>query len=149
MSSRTEEEPTPDSELPHPVTPTKSPRNDGSSQANPDAAGPDRSDEEKQSGSKLIRPPRHVLQYEVVKRRRWVTGDRAEKDHKAIEAELDEIMRKHLELSCQKKFYGFRTLDSDLGGWKFARTHTNKRGVKYDVYHCPLRGRTGCQVSTL
>ena len=68
-------------------------------------------------------------------------------DHKAIEAELDEIMREHLELSGQKKFCGFRTLNTDLGGWKFARTHTNKRSVKFDVYRCPLRGRTGCQIS--
>ena len=70
----------------------------------------------------MIRPPRHVLVYEVVKR--WVTGEKALLDHKAIEAELDEIMREHLELSGQKKFYGFRTLNTDLGGWKFARTPT-------------------------
>ena len=75
MSSRTEEEPTPDSELPHPVTPTKPSRNDGASHTDSDAADPDpRSDEEEESGAKLIRPPRHVLVYEVVKR--WVTGDR-------------------------------------------------------------------------
>ena len=85
MSCRPLEEPTPDSELPHPVTPTKQPRNDVSSQAVPDAAGPDQqSDEEEELGATKIRPPRHVLQYEVVKR--WVTGERAEKDHKAIEA---------------------------------------------------------------
>ena len=124
MPYRPWEEATPDSELPPPSTPTKSAGNDGASHADPDAETPDQqSDEEEESGAKLIRPPRHVLQYEVVKR--WVTGDKAELDNAAIEAELDEIMREHLELSGQRKFYGFRTLNTDLGGWKFARTHTN------------------------
>ena len=103
MPNRPWEEPTPDSELPHPATPTKPSRNDGASHADSDAADPDpRSDEEEESGAKLIRPPRHVLQYEVVKR--WVTGEKAVLDQKAIEAELDEIMREHLELSGQKTF---------------------------------------------
>ena len=146
MPYRPWEEATPDSELPPPSTPTKSAGNDGSGHADPDAEDPDRqSDEEEELGAKKIRPPRHVLQYEVVKR--WVTGEKALLDNAAIEAELDDIMREHLELSGQRKFYGFRTLNTDLGGWKFARTHTNKRGVKYDVYRCPLRGRTGCQNS--
>ena len=146
MPHRPWEEPTPESDLPPPVTPTKQSRNDGASHADPDAEDPDQqSDQEEELGATKIRPPRHVLQYEVVKR--WVTGEKALLDNAAIEAELDEIMREHLELSGQRKFYGFRTLNTDLGGWKFARTHTNKRGVKYDVYRCPLRGRTGCQNS--
>ena len=94
MSSRPWEEPTADSEPPHPVTPTKPSGNHGASHADSDAADPDaRSDEEEESGATKIRPPRHVLQYEVVKR--WVTGERTVQDHKAIEAELDEIMREH------------------------------------------------------
>ena len=56
-------------------------------------------------------------------------------------------MREYLELSGQRKFFGHKQRETDLGGWKFGRAHTNKRGVKFDVYHCPLRGRTGCQVS--
>ena len=58
------------------LRPTKSPSNDGASRADPYAADPYRlSDEEEGLGGKKIRPPRHVLQYEVVKR--WVTGERA------------------------------------------------------------------------
>ena len=76
MSCRPWEEPTPVSEPPHPVTPTKQSRNDGASRAHPDPEDPYRlSDEEEGIGAKKIRPPRHVLQYEVVKR--WVTGERA------------------------------------------------------------------------
>ena len=102
MSCRPWEEPTPESDLPPPVTPTKQSRNDGASHADPDAEDPDQqSDQEEELGATKIRPPRHVLQYEVVKR--WVTGDKAELDNAAIEAELDEIMREHLELSGQKK----------------------------------------------
>ena len=62
MSCRPCEEPTPVSELPHPVTPTKPSRNDGGSRADPDAADPYwLSDEEEGLGGKKIRPPRHVL----------------------------------------------------------------------------------------
>ena len=76
MSCRPWEEPTPDSEPPHPVTLTKPSRNDGASHADSDAEDPDpRSDEEEELGATKIRPPRHVLTYEVVKR--WVTGERA------------------------------------------------------------------------
>ena len=76
MSCRPWEEPTPVPEPPHPVTPTKPSGNDGASHADPYAADPYRlSDEEEGIGAKKPRPPRHVLQYEVVKR--WITGDRA------------------------------------------------------------------------
>ena len=143
MPCRPEEE---SAQGPEPEHPVKESRNHGASHADPDEADPDcRSDEEEVLDAKKTRPPRHVLVYEVVKR--WVTGDRAVQDIKVINVELDEIMREHMELSGQKKFYDHKARDTDLGGWKFARTHTNKRGVKYDVYRCPLRGRTGCQVS--
>ena len=76
MPYRPWEEPTPVSEPPNPVTPTTPVRNDGASHADPYAADPNRlSDEEEGIGAKKPRPPRHVLQYEVVKR--WVTGKRA------------------------------------------------------------------------
>ena len=61
MSCRPWEEPTPESEPPHPVTPTKPSRNDGASHADSDAEDPDpRSDEEEESGATKIWPPRHV-----------------------------------------------------------------------------------------
>ena len=63
MSCRPWEEPKPESEPPSRVTPAG---NDGASHADPDAEDPDQqSDEEEESGAKFIRPPRHVLQYEV------------------------------------------------------------------------------------
>ena len=52
MSCRPWEEPTPESEPPNPVTPTKATRNDGASRADPDAAGLDgQSDEEEELGT--------------------------------------------------------------------------------------------------
>ena len=60
MSCRPWEEPTPVSELPHPVTPTKPSRNDGASRADPDAedqaAQPD---EEEGLGAKKL--GRHAM----------------------------------------------------------------------------------------
>ena len=38
-----------------------------------------------------------------------------------------------------------KSLDTDLGGWKFARDHTNKRGVIFAVYRCPMRHRCKCK----
>ena len=103
------------SETEHSVTPTKESRKHGASHADPDAADPEcRSDEEEEFDAKKTRPPRHVLVYEVVKR--WVTGERAVQDHKAIEAELDEMMREHLELSGQKKFSWIS--DSQYRSWR-------------------------------
>ena len=73
MPCRPEEQFAQGPEPEHPVTPTKPPRNDGASRADPYAEDPyRRSDEEEGLGAKKIRPPRHVLQYEVVPR--WVTG---------------------------------------------------------------------------
>ena len=143
MSCRPWKEPTPESEPPNPVTPTKATRNDGASHADSDAEDPDRrSDEEEELGATKIRPPRHVLQYEVVQR--WVTGEKALQSDAHIRAELEEEMYRHMELSGQRKFFGHRTLDTDLGSWKLGRSHTNKRGIKYDVYRCPLCNRCGC-----
>ena len=51
----------------------------------------------------MIRPPRHVLKYEVVKR--WVTGERAEQDHVVIETQLETLMREYMELSGQRKVF--------------------------------------------
>ena len=62
----------------HSVTPTKASRNDGASHADPNAELEDPaslSEEGEELGPRKTRPPRHVLQYVVVKR--WVTGDRA------------------------------------------------------------------------
>ena len=84
-------EPTPVFEPDHPVTPTKPSRNDGASRADPYAEDPYRlSDEEEGLGATKIRPPRHVLKYEVVKR--WVTGERAVLSEEQIEAELEDLM---------------------------------------------------------
>ena len=128
MSYRPWEEPTPDSVPPHPVTPTKQSRNDGASRAHPYPEDPYRlSDEEEGIGAKKIRPPRHVLQYEVVKR--WVTGERAELDEDKIDAELVDLMREHMELSCQRKFFGYRNNATDKGLWKLGSSHTDKRGI--------------------
>ena len=115
MPYRPWEEATPDFELPPPST--KSAGNDGSGHADPDAEDPDRqSDEEEELGAKKIRPPRHVLQYEVVKR--WVTGEKALQSREAIHAELEELCREFLELSGQKTFFGHKQRETDHGGWK-------------------------------
>ena len=131
-------------EQPHPVTPTKSTRNDGAGHADPDA-------ENSESGSDLdVELPqkrkrsRTILKYEVVKR--WTTGERAEKDDEVITNELSEEACKLMELSRQKKFPCHKSLDTDLGGWKLARTHTDKRGVKFEVYRCPMRHQCKCFV---
>ena len=77
MPCRPEEQFAQGPETEHPVTPTKESLNHGVSHADPDAADPEcRSDAEEELDAKNIRPPRHVLQYEVVKR--WVTGDRVQ-----------------------------------------------------------------------
>ena len=103
MPYRPWEEATPDSELPHPATPTTPSGNDGASHADPYAADPYRlSDVEEGIGGEKIRLPRHVLQYEVVKR--WITGDRAVLTEEQINAELEDLMREHMELSCQNSF---------------------------------------------
>jgi hypothetical protein len=130
----------------HPVTPTKPTRNDGASHADPDAEGREtESDREEDLGATKIRRPRHVLKYVVVKR--WVTGDRAEMDEDQIRSELEAEMRHLMELSRQRKFYGHRTLDTDRAHWKLVGDHVDRRGIKYDVYRCPMRHRCQCKVS--
>ena len=91
MPCRPEEQFAQGPETEHPVTPTKKSRNHGASHADPDAADPDRrSDQEEGLEAKKTRPPRHVLQYEVVKR--WVTGERAVLSEAQIKTELEELM---------------------------------------------------------
>ena len=143
MSCRPWEEPTPVSAPEHPVTPTKPSRNDGASGVDPYAEDSYRlSDEEEGLGATKIRPPRHVLKYEVVKR--WVTGKRAVLSEAQIKAELEDLMFEYMELSGQRKVFGHKSLAIDLGSFKFGRSHTDKRGIRYDVYRCPLRNRCGC-----
>ena len=83
-----------------------------------------------------------MLSYEVAKR--WTTVKRAEKDDDVINNELREEACKLMELSGQRKFPCHRPLDTDLGGWKLARTHTNKCSVKFEVYRCPMSHRCKC-----
>ena len=63
-----------------------------------------------------------------------------------IKAELEELANELMELSGQRKFYGHKSRATDLGPWKFARDHINKRRIKFDVYRCPLRSRCGCEI---
>ena len=130
----------------NPVTPTKAIRNDGAENEEPDAENSGtESDLDEESPRKQRRyqyRARTVLKYEVIKR--WVRGEMAEKDDAEIQAELETEMRNLMELSGQKKFPGHRSLESDLGLWKFARSHTDKRGVTFDVYRCPMRHRCKC-----
>ena len=127
-----------DSEPEHPVTPTKPSRKDGASHADPDAEDPaTQTEEEEELGAKKIRPPRHVLKYEVVKR--WVTGERAEQDEDKTEAELEELMREYMELSGQRKVFGHKIKPTYKGLRKLGRSHTDRRGIRYDVYRCPMR----------
>ena len=93
----------------------------------------------------MIRPPRHVLKYEVVKR--WVTGEWAEKDEDVIKTELEVLMREYMELSGQRKYFGHKTLPTDKGLWKLRSSHTDRRGIRYDVYRCPMRHRCNCEIS--
>ena len=104
----------------------KASRNDGASHTDPDAEDPaNQSEEEEELGPKKKMPPRHVLQYVVVKR--WVTGDRAEQDEDEIQCELDVLMRELMELSGQRMFLGHKSFDIDKGFWKLGRSHTDKQ----------------------
>ena len=69
-----------------------------------------------------------------------MTGDRAEKHDDVIPVELIEEVRNLMELSGQKRFSerGHKSLSTDLGLWKLAHTHTDKRNVKLKVYRCPM-----------
>ena len=64
-----------------------------------------------------------------------------------IKAELEDLMFEYMEHSCQRKFFGHKSLATDLGSWKLCHSHTDKRGIRYDVYRCPLRNQCGCEVS--
>ena len=74
-----------------------------------------------------------------------MTGDRAELTDQEIQAQLVVEACKLMELSGQRKFPCHKALDTDLGGWRFARDHTDKRGVIFAVYRCPMRHRCKCQ----
>ena len=104
------------SEPPNPVTPTnlKPTGNDGAGHADQDAENSD-TESDLEAPQKRKRPTRTVLSYEIVKR--WVTGERA----KLTDQEIREEACKLMELSRQKRFPCHKCLDSDLGGWKFAR----------------------------
>ena len=114
MPHRPWKEPTPVSEPENPVTPTKPCRNDGGSRADPYAEDPYRLSEEEEGLSvKKIRPPRHVLKYEVVKR--WVTGERAMLSQDKIKAELEDLMCEYMDLSGQQKGFGHICNPTDKG----------------------------------
>ena len=139
MPCRPEERSAQSPEPPNPAMPTDSTGNAGAGDAEPDA-------ENAESGSDLEAPqkrkrPRTVLSYEVVPR--WVTGDRAELTEQEIQTQLEVEACKLMELSRQRKFSCHKALDTDLGGWKFARDHTNKRGVKFEVYRTIVRYASG------
>jgi hypothetical protein len=57
----------------------------------------------------------HVLKYEFVKR--WVTGEKAEKDEDDIQVELLEAICNMMELSGQRKFLLHKSLPNDKGLW--------------------------------
>ena len=64
-----------------------------------------------------------------------------------IRSELEEIMYAHMEMSGQRKFFGHKRLPTDLGSWKLGRSHTDKYGIRYDVYRCPMRHWCTCHIS--
>ncbi len=74
-------------------------------------------------------------------------------DEDAIHAELDAAMRHLMGLSRQRKIVGHKSLATDKGSWKLGRshstTHTDKLGIKYDVYRCPMRHQCKCGVADL
>ena len=75
--------------------------------------------------------------YEVVKR--WVTGERAVQSREVINAELEELMREYFKLSGQRKFFGHKQRETDLGGWKFGRIPTNAASnLTFIVVHCAI-----------
>ncbi len=126
----------------HPVTPTKPTRNDGATHADPDAEVPDtETDREEDLGAKPIRLPRQVLKYVAVKR--WITGKRAKVDEDQIRSELEAEMHHLMELSGQRTCFGHKTLPTDIIVLE-ARDHTDRRGIRYDVYRCPMRHRCLC-----
>ena len=128
-------------EPPNPVMPSDSTGNDGAGHADPDAENTD-SESDLEAPQKQKRA-RTLLAYEVVQR--WVTGDRAELTDQEIQTQLEVEASKLMELSGQKKFPCHKALDTDLGCWKLCRTHSDKRGVLFQVYRCPMRHRCKCK----
>ena len=115
MPCQPEEEFAQGPESPHPVTPTKSTRNDGVGNADPDAENSESSSDLNEKLPQKRKRSRTILKYEVVKR--WTTGERAEKDDEVIQNlnELREEACKLMELSGQRKFPCHKSLDTDLG----------------------------------
>ena len=141
MPCRPEEESAQDPEPPNPVMPTDSIGNAGAGHADPDAINSD--DESDLEAPQKPKRPHTILSYEIVQR--WVNGDRAEFTDEEIHAELAVEATKLMELSGQRKFPCHKALPTDLGGWKLARTHTDKRGMIFAVYRCPMRHRCRCK----
>jgi hypothetical protein len=83
------------------------------------------------------------LKYVVIKH--WVTDERAELNEDQIRSELEAEMRHLIELSGQQMFFGYKSLPTDRGFWKFRRTHTDRRGIIYDVYRRPMRHQCLCK----
>ena len=109
------------------MTPTNSTCNDGAGHDEQDA---EISESECDSGEDLPQKQKWthtVLAYEVAKR--WVTGERAEKD----EAEVQKT------IPGQKTIPDHKSLSTNLGLWKHTRMLTDKRNVKFEVYRCPMR----------
>ena len=121
--------------------PTDSIGNAGAGHADPDAINSD--DESDLEAQQKPKRPHTILSYEIVQR--WVNGDRAEFTDEEIHAELAVEATKLMELSGQRKFPCHKALPTDLGGWKLARTHTDKRGMIFAVYRCPMRHRCLCK----
>ena len=95
------------------MTPTKLTGNDGASHDDLDAKySESEGDLDKELPQKQKRTST-VLAYEVVKR--WVTGERAEKDDAGIQLELENEVHNLMELSRQKQFSSHKSLSSDLG----------------------------------
>ena len=72
-------------------------------------------------------------------------GSLALLDDDKIDSELEDLMREYMELSGQHRFFGHRTNLTDKGLRKLARSHTDRRGIKYDVYYATsvqLRGQS-------
>ncbi len=83
------------------MTPTKATRNDGAEDEETDAQVSGTESDLDEELLQKQRRTRTILKNEVVKR--WVTGDRAEKDDAEIQVELETEMRNLMELSGQKK----------------------------------------------
>ncbi len=68
-------------------------------------------------------------------------------DEDQIRSELEAEMQHLMELSGQRKFFGYKTLPTDIGFWKLWRDHKDRRSIQNDVYRCPVRHQSLCEVS--